>query len=378
MGASRGREAKMKFSVLKENFSSGLSKVGKAVATKGSLPILSNILLATDEGRLKLAATDLETGVVSWVGSKIDREGGITVPARLISEFVSNLGPVQLEGSAENTILTLVADKARSVLNGVPAEEFPALPKRSDNYLLKISPKDFSNAVSEVSFAVAADEGRPILTGVLVNVDGDEMTLVGVDGFRLAERKLKLSEKVPEPISLVIPARALNEIVRLVAGEEPIKISLLPEGNQILFDAGDSLVFSRILEGQFPDYKKIIPSEFATEAVALREELLNAVRLASVFARDSASIVRLRLAENQISLLSTTAEVGEGEMKVDAEVTGPDLEISFNSRYLVDVLSNVKGEKVIFAGSDGLSAGLLRLPDRADYLHLVMPVRVQQ
>jgi len=369
----------MKLSVLKENFAAGLSVVGKAVATKGSLPILSNVLIETEEGRLKLAATDLETGVVTWIGAKIEEEGGVTVPARLLLEFVGNLPPVELKLSSENQIFTISAEKSHSTFNGVSKDEFPSLPKTSSEYFLKVNPKDFSGAVSEVAFAASSDETRPILTGVLMKVSGNTLTFVGVDGFRLAERVLMLSETVKEDVSLVIPSKTLLEVSRVVGGsEEPIKISLLPEGNQLIFEMPNVLIFSRILEGQFPEYKKIIPADFVTSATIVREELLNAVRLASVFAKDTSSIVKLHFKGSEVSLTSTAVEVGEGESTADAEITGGELEIAFNSRYLTDLLSNIKGERLTFSGNDSLSAGLFKIVGREDYLHLIMPVRFQQ
>jgi len=373
----------MKFSCLSENLAKGLSIVSKAVSTKGSLPVLAHVLLKTEDGKVKLAATDLETGVVTWVGAKIEEEGAVTVPARLLSELVANLPPGKIEISTKKQSLTLRAPQAKSRLNGLSAEEFPPLPDVPEAHSVEgkttfsLDPKIFPGAVSQVAFASASDESRPILTGVLIKGSGKDISLVGVDGFRLAERKLCLPEDLAKDLSIVIPSRTLAEVARLAAHqEEPVRVVLLPKENQILFELEGSRITSRLLEGQFPDYKKIIPPSFNTQAKLLTDEFLKAVRLASIFARDSASIVRLKLESSQpLTLFANTAEVGENRTKVEAEIEGEPLEIAFNSKYLTDVLSNLQSEEVIFEASGPLNPGVLKPSPSTNYLHLIMPVR---
>jgi DNA polymerase-3 subunit beta len=367
----------MKFSCLSENLAQGLSIVSKAVSSKGSLPVLSHVLLQAADGKVKLAATDLETGIVTWIGAKIDEEGAVTVPARLLAELVNNLPPGKVEVSAEKQTLVLTAPRTDSRLSGLAAEEFPPLPEVAGKSVFLLDPKIFPTAVSQVVFAAAADESRPILTGVLVKGSGKNLSLVGVDGFRLAERKLDIDEDLAEDLSVVIPSRTLAEVARLSAHqEEPVKVTLLPEENQVLFELADSRITSRLLEGQFPDYEKIIPPSFNTRAQLATEEFLQAVRLASIFARDSASIVHLNLdAEKPLVLSATTAEVGEGKTEVEAKVEGEPLEIAFNSKYLTDVLSNLRSEEVIFEASGALNPGVIKPSPATNYLHLIMPVR---
>jgi len=370
----------MKFSCLSENLAKGLSIVSKAVSSKGSLPILSHVLLKTDDGRVKLAATDLETGVVTWVGAKVEEEGAVTVPARLLSELVANLPPGKIEVASEKQTLVLTAPSADSRLHGLAAEEFPPLPEASGKTIFSLDPTAFPTAVAQVSFAAAADESRPILTGVLVKGSGKNLSLVGVDGFRLAERKLELPEDLAEDLSIIIPSRTLAEVARLASHQEnPVRTILLPEENQILFELEGSRITSRLLEGQFPDYEKIIPPSFNTQAKLLTEDFLKAVRLASIFARDSASIVRLNLEPTQpLRFSATTAEVGEGKTEVEAQIEGEPLEIAFNSKYLTDVLSNLRSEEVIFEASGPLNPGVIKPSPATDYLHLIMPVRTAQ
>jgi len=367
----------MKFSCLSENLAQGLSIVSKAVSSRGSLPVLSHVLLKTEDGRVKLAATDLETGVITWIRAKVDEEGGTTVPARLLLELVNNLPPGKVEISTEKQILTLTTPGVQSRLNGLAAEEFPPLPEAEGKKVLSLDPKEFLQAVSQVAFAAASDESRPILTGILVRGSGKELRLVGVDGFRLAERKLGLPQELSEDLSMVVPAKTLSEVARLaVQQEEPVRVVLLPEENQILFELEGVRITSRLLEGQFPDYKKIIPPSFDTQAKLSTEEFLKAIRLTAVFARDSASVVRLRLAADKPLVLSAnTAEVGEGKTEVEAKIEGESLEIAFNSKYLTDVLSNLQSEEVVFEASGPLNPGVIKPPQSSNYLHLIMPVR---
>ena len=367
----------MRFSCLSENLAKGLSIVSKAVSTKGSLPVLAHVLLKTEDGKVKLAATDLETGVVTWVGAKVEEEGAVTVPARLLSELVANLPSGKIELRAEKQTLTLRAPQAKSRLNGLAAEEFPPLPEIKGEAAFLLDSKDFPAAVSQVAFASASDESRPILTGVLIKGSGKNLSLVGVDGFRLAERRIDLADDLVKDLSMVIPSRALAEVARLTAHQEnPVRVVLLPDENQVLFELEDSRVTSRLLEGQFPDYKKIIPPTFSSKAKLLTEDFLKAVRLAAIFARDSASIVRLKLESSQpLTLFANTAEVGENRTKVEAQIEGEPLEIAFNSKYLTDVLSNLQSEEVIFEASGPLNPGVIKPSPATDYLHLIMPVR---
>lgn len=371
----------MRFSVLQENLSQGLSTVGKAVATKGSLPVLANVLIATDEGRLKLAATNLETGIITWVGAKVEENGAVTIPARLLTEFVGNLPPEQINGAVANNLLTITTPTASSTFNGVDAAEFPALPQYPSETSLTFDPKLLAAAISEVAFAAAADEGRPILTGVLLKVTGEQAVLVGVDGFRLAERRITLSPAAKKDFSVVIPARTLQEIVRLLGAEKgTIEAAMIPEGNQVVFKGENILVFSQLLEGEYPDYAKIIPAEHSLTATFNRDELQKSVRLASVFARDSTSIVKFKVEpeEGRIKVSAAASELGEGMSQLAAQIEGEGLTIAFNSRYLADLLTNLKSEELVLTTAGNLAPAVFRPVGREDYLHIIMPVRVQE
>lgn len=358
----------------------GLSVVAHAVATKGSLPILSQILLRTEEGRLKLSATNLETGIVTWVGAKVEEEGAISIPARLLSELISSLpaGKVRLE--VKNQILSVETDSTRAKINGVAAEEFPSLPVPASDPILSLPPDTLAEAVGQVAFAAATDEGRPVLTGLLLRVANSYLTLVGVDGFRLSERRLKLEPLGGKDLSLIIPARTLSEVARLAAGQKENLLVYLPvEENQIIFKTSGFEVSSRLLEGDFPDYEKIVPQEFTTKAIFPTGDFGKAVRLSAIFAKDSANSIRLKFmpSEGKLLLSANTVELGENEVELEGQLEGEAVEVAFNAKYLLDCLSNLKTEKVVFQISGPLSPGVLRLADNPDFLHLIMPVRIQ-
>lgn len=370
----------MKLSCLQENLSGGVSVVSRSVATKGSLPVLSNILLQTEAGRLKLSATNLETGIVTWVGAKIEKEGALTIPARILSDLISSLGPGKLDLQTDGQVLTIEAKGAHSKINGMAAEEFPTLPVVGEDPLLTIDPKVFSEAVGQVAFAAAADDSRPILTGILIKSQGTTLTLVAVDGFRLSERKITLTTEPKKEVSLVIPARTLGEVARLVSGDsEPLHLYVAEAENQVIFKTSAFEISSRLLEGEFPDYEKIIPKSFGSSAAMETTDLMKAVRLAAIFAKDSANIVKLKFLPEagKIVLSANTAEVGENETELESKVEGEAGEIAFNAKYLVDCLSNLDAEKITIHFGGPLSPGLVRMDGREDFLHLVMPVRIQ-
>ena len=369
----------MKFTCLQENLKDGLSIVGKAVATKGSLPVLSHVLIATEgEDCLRLAATNLETSIVTYIKASVEEAGAITVPARLLQEFVSNLPPTELKVELTKEVLHISTTSGKSKFNGLNVDEFPALPEVTGTLTFEVDPKLFAKAVSEVAFTAATDESRPVLGGVLLKTDGRDLVLVGVDGFRLAERRLPLSEEIALP-SVIVPARTLAEVARLVSGSQStLKISIQPEGNLAAFTSPEFSIFSRLLEGEFPDYQRIIPLETKTRAQFNKEDFQKAVRLSHIFAKDASNIIKMALdsESNEVTLSAAASEVGENSTHFPAEITGDSLEVSFNGKFLLDLLNNLDCEKLALETAGSLSPGLWKLDDRTDYLHLVMPVRV--
>ena len=374
----------MKLSCLQENLSKGLSTVCRVVPAAGSLPVLSNVLLQTDEGRLKLQATDLETGVTTWVGAKISEEGSITVPAKVFSRLVANLSPGEITLEVKRQTLFLKSSSVESEFNGLSAKEFPELSVLPVSGGFALQSRDLKEGIEGVVFAAAQDEGRPILTGVLFRGQEKELTLVGVDGFRLAEKKLRFDKNIP-PVDLVVPARTLRELA-LILGKEgkDVRIFQVGDENQILFGVGDVCFSSRILEGEFPNYQEIVPAEFSTQFKLPREGFLKAVQLASLFAEGGANVVRIALSpsEGLISVSANAPEIGNNKVEVRGDGEGEEAKIAFNAHYLIDCLSALSSEQVVFEMTESLKPAavypVLDSKDSKDCFHVVMPVRVQE
>ena len=370
----------MKFTCLQENLSKGLSIVNKAIPTKASLPILSNVLITAKNGKLKLSANNLETVITTFVNASIEEEGAVTVPAKLLSEFVSHLSPDTLEVELKLGMVHITAGKTKSKFNGTNPKDFPDLPEIPEKAnFINVDPKDFAASVNYVAFASAIDTTRPILSGVLINYVDDVLTLASTDGFRLSEKIIPLKSD-SDDMKVVVPARTLNEVARLFASStEPLKIILDKDDNLVVFESGPTLVATRILDGEYPDYKKIIPSENTIKAEFASADIIEAVKLANVFAKELDSVIKMILDPiGKITLTSQSQETGENKSEFEADVTAEELlEIAFSSKYLLDFLNTVKTEKLIFETKSNVSPGLLKTLDDTDFVHIIMPMRIQ-
>jgi DNA polymerase-3 subunit beta len=377
----------VKVSCLQDNLQRALAQVSRAVATKTALPVLSNVLLSTDEGRLRIAATNLEIGITTWVGASIDEEGKITVDARLLSEFVNTLpnAPVQLSVEAPRTVLAVQSGRDKAGINGIDAEDFPVIPSldaEGEAFAAEVDPQALRETIAQVEFAAATDESRPVLAGVLARFEGSTLTLASADGFRLAVRQGELIQPVPERLDTIVPAKALRELARIIGDQtDPIRIAITPNRSQLLVRVGETEFLSRLIDGTFPDFKQIIPREFATRLEMGRDALLNAVRRAGYFARDNNDVVRLTVHPGEeefmpgtVEVSATAAERGNSQSFVDASITGPETQIAFNARYLADVLGVLKQGQVMIGMNGTNQAGVVRAAHLEDYTHVIMPM----
>ncbi|MFQ5987750.1 MAG: DNA polymerase III subunit beta [Dehalococcoidia bacterium] len=376
----------MKLSCLQENLSKGLGIVGRAVATRTTLPITNNVLLATDEGRLRLAATNLEIAISCWLGAKVEEEGAITIPARLLTDFVNSLPNERVDMTLSPRTRTLELKCARSEgrINGVEAEEFPPIPSIGEGITTKIDAEALRLAITQVAFAAATEETRPVLTGVHSEFDGDRLTLAAADGFRLAVHKAPLAVPVAERTEVIIPARAFSELHRLLTDEEePIEVTINPQRSQVLFRLKDVEMVSQLIQGAFPNYTQLIPQSYVTRAEMSLSELAKATRTASIFAREGSAIVRLlivpgeELAPGMVVLSARAEEVGDNVGEVDATVEGEEARIAFNSKYLSDVLGVLRQDRVVLETTSPSSPGVIRPVGVDNYVHVVMPMFVQ-
>src|SRR5450432_677640 len=327
---------------MQENLARGLSVVSRAVSTRSTLPVLGNVLIRTEDAGLKLTATNLEIGITYWVPGKIDKDGAITVPARLLTDIVAGLPTserVELELQAGDT-LHIRCGKFESHVKGIDAEEFPAIPSAGERPTTRISQKVLKHALLETTFAAASDEARPILTGVLWRFEGDQLTLAAADNYRIAVKTLATLDPV-EDTSLVIPARSLNELARVLNDtDDPVEVMLAPARNQVLFHLEGIDLVSRLIDGQFPNYQQVMPTSFTARAVVDREALLKAVRVSALIASNSANVVKVRVEEPAAGALTiaAAADVGDTEGQVEAAVEGEAMTIAFNDRYLQEAL----------------------------------------
>jgi DNA polymerase-3 subunit beta len=375
----------MKVSCLQENLAKGLSVVGRAVSPRSTLPVLGNVLLATDNGRLKLSATNLEVGINCWIGAKVEEEGATTIPARTFIDLVNALPPerVDMELVERTQTLNLQAGRSEANIKGIDAQEFPLVPEPEGEGGILIDPEVLRAAIAQVALAAATDESRPILTGVLAKFEDALLTLAAADGFRLSVRTVELPRAVPDPFSIIIPSRALTELGR-VSGEQedPVTITVTPTRNQVIFQLTDIVLVSQLIDGNFPDYRQIIPQDRTTHTVVDTAGFLKACKTALIFARDAAHIARLHikpaseLAPGSMIVSATSAETGDDVSELDASIEGEEIEVAFNVRYLIDVLSVVGTPQVGLDTTTSSSPGVLHPIGDADFTHVIMPMHL--
>ena len=376
----------MRLSCLQENLNRGLSVVGRAVATRTTLPITNNVLLTVDQSRLKLAATNLEMAISCWIGAKVEEEGAITVPARLLAEFISSLPSdrVDISLSPRTKTLELKCARFEARISGVDAKDFPPIPKIEDGITTKVEVDALRQGISQVVFAAASEDSRPVLTGVDAEFDGDLLTLAAADGFRLAVYKLPLVSPVSQKTEVIIPARTLAELNRLMADqEEAIEITVNPNKSQALFRLKNIELVSQLVQGTFPQYAQLIPQSYNTRVVVDVAQFLRAAKTASIFASDGGGIVRLviapggELTPGKVTISARSEEVGDDVGEIDATVEGEEAKIAFNGKYLIDVLGVLREAQVALETTNPSSPGVIRPVGVDNYIHVVMPMFVQ-
>jgi len=365
------------FTCSKRDFHEALQSVSRAVASRSTLPILSNVLLQASEGRLKLVTTDLEIGMTCEVAVDIDRDGAVTVPERIIQDVVSSLpGDARLEISAdERNLLTVSAGKSKYTIHGLPADEFPALPAVATENVLTFHAPVIRDLIRKTLFAASTDEGRVILTGCLLSWDGALATMVATDTHRLAVKRVAVSGQGTQTASAIIPARALQELLRLV-GSSDEQVEVAVGDSQVRFAAGRAQLISRLIEGQFPAFERVIPSSTDKTLTANRQELHDAVRRASIVARAESNKVIFKSQDAALEITAKTGEVGEAREELTINLDGEPVEIAFNAEYLQDVLGVLDTETVVLALTGPLNPGLLTAPGEADYQYVVMPMQM--
>ncbi len=366
----------MELQVTQENFSKALTNVSRVASSKSSLPILSNILLRTDNNRLLVAATNLEIASSNYIGAKILKDGAITVPAKLITEFVSSLPKEQIELRVKNNQLHIICGHYSSVINGVIADEFPELPviDEASSARYSINPVEFKEAVSQTIVTTSNDATRPILTGVYWHSHEGFIYLAATDGYRLSERKLV---ETSSQVAVIIPTTSLQEVLRIMT-DDTQEIEVMFDDTQARFLIGDVELTSRLIEGAFPNYRQLIPSSSETVIELPKSDFVRITKVASLFARDSGGSVTLNAnAETKLlSIHSIASELGENTSEAPAASVSTDGVITLNSRYLTDALSVISADTITFRFSGKLSPIVISSNEKdANYTHVIMPLK---
>lgn len=363
----------MKLQVTQENLNRALNSVSKVANSRGTLPILANVLIKTTKNRLSLSATNLDIAITHFIGAKVSEEGSITVPARLMQDFVSSLPEGIIKLDLQETKLHVTTDQYQSVVNGIVADDFPVMPAMSDGATWKVSSLVFKKALQQVVFTASSDETRPVLTGVLIETHENSLVMAATDSYRLAEKQIG---KQATDIKLLIPASALHDLLRIL-GDNDEEIKITHNEQQVLFQVGDIELVTRLLEGAYPDYQKLIPKTFTTSAKLKRADLINVTKVSSLFARESAGSVTIEVDEEkkQLSIRSVASQLGENTATATTTKVKGSGSITLNSRYLLDALNAMNGDEVIFGFNGKLEPTLLQDPENNDYRHVIMPLK---
>jgi DNA polymerase-3 subunit beta len=377
----------MKVSCSQEALSRGLSIVGRAVAVRSPNPITSNVLIATDKGQIKLVATDAQSLTMScWIGGQIEEEGAITVPARLLTDFVNTLpnDKIVMSIAPRSRQMRLVCARNEATIGGIDADDFPPVPAVKDGVAVALKPKELRQAIAQTVFAAATDDSRPILTGVDTKLEGAKLSLAASDGFRLSVFDLPLDKAVSEKAEIVIPAKALSELSRLLADEEE-EIALQTDAakSRVLFRLSSVEMVAQLIQGTFPNISQLIPASSTSNARISVSDFLREARIASVFARDGSGIVRLVVSPGEgpvpgkVTISARAEEIGDNQGEIDAAVEGEGVKIAFNGKYLQDVLQALDGGEISMQTSGPSSQGAFRLVGSDNYVHIIMPMFVQ-
>lgn len=362
----------MKLQVTQENLNRALGTVARVANSRNTLPILSNILVRTASNRLSIAATNLDIAITHYIGAKVSDEGSVTVPARLMQDFVSSLPAGVIELDLEETKLHITTDQYKSVVNGIAADDFPVMPAIADGKSWTIPGAVLKKSLQQVVMAASSDESRPVLTGVLLQTVDSELYMAATDSYRLAEKKLGTND---QDVQLLVPVTAMQDLLRILSDfDDDVKVT--HDDQQVLFQVGDVDLVARLIDGKYPDYRKLIPSNFSTEAVVKRGDLLNVTKVSSLFARESAGSITINVDEaaGTLSIHSIASQLGENTATAEGKITGSG-QITLNSRYLLDALHALDGEEVRFCFNGKLEPTLLKDPTKDDYTHIIMPLK---
>jgi DNA polymerase-3 subunit beta len=369
----------MKIIVKTEDLKKSLIIAGRGVSARPQLPILSGVLLKATNSEVSLIATDLEVSFWVKLQAKVEEEGEVVIPAKLFLELVSSFPSGNITLVSEKNLIKVSVDGINSEIVGQGVDDFPSIP-RANKAQVVIRSGDFRQKVDRVCVSAAKDDTRPVLTGVLWEIDEDKVSLVATDGYRLSVDKIKLTKTVLEKENrLILPARSLQEISKMLGetGVDEFSLEFDKKNQQVIFRVGDVEVASRLIAGEFPPYQQIMPNTYSTRAVFGREETLEAVKRASLFARDNANIIKMMIEKDKVTVMAESTQIGTSVTSFEAKTEGEDITVAFNARYLLDYLGTCTSEKVAWETEGELKPSTFRSEEDETWIQVIMPVRVQ-
>jgi len=365
----------MKLQVLQDDLSQAVSIANRFTSTRSQLPVLANILFTAKKNKLKISATNLEMSINLSLGAKVEKDGEITLPSRVINDIVNNLNKGTVNISSEKEKVKLRSENFTSTISGMNSADFPSIPDSIGRKYISLPKEKMVDALSKVLFAVSSDETRPILTGVLCFSQRNKVFFVSTDGFRLSRKTFKINN-TGVINKVIIPKSAFAELKGLIEEEDEIKIFNDTKNNQVIFKINNSILSTRVIQGDFPNYEKIIPKESSLKVDLDKKDLLQAVKLSSVFAKDSSNVIKLSIGNGFVEMSAESQYYGSQKTKIDARVEGKKMEIGFNYKFLQEFLQAVEGDDIVMRFIDSNSPGLFLDPKDKDFLHLIMPVKL--
>lgn len=363
----------MKLKVTQTNLNQALNAVSRVANTRGTLPVLANILIKASKGILLIAATNLDIGITKFVGAKIEKEGSITVPANILTNFVSSLPQGVIDLTLDDNKLKIKTEQYNCVINGISADEFPIIPEIESKQEIKINTKDFKKALNQVLFAASSNDNRPVLTGVYIYSNNNNLYMVATDSSRLSE---KIICKTKEDIKILVPSSSLSDLHRIL-DDQTEDIRLLKDDQQVLFKFSETELVSRLLENNYPEYQNLIPAQFSNLIEVKRQEFLNMIKVSSIFAKETAGSLTIAIDENDqaINIKSLASQIGENSAVLKAKIKGT-AEITLNSRFIIEALNALEGENINFCFNGKVEPVLIKDPNEKDFIHIIMPLKV--
>jgi DNA polymerase-3 subunit beta len=365
----------MKFNALKEPFLKGINTVSKAINTKTAIPALSNILITSEKNNIKLTASDLHVTITAKIGADVESEGSITVPGKLLSSFVSQIAAEKLSCQLDGENFKVQTPKIKSSFATINADEFPGVEILHEGNLLKLKSDEFSKALQHIQFVPAISDSRPVLTGIYIKIASGKLIMAATDGFRMVEYVLNANSGDLD-ISCIVPAKVFVDIAKIFCAEEDqIDLYINKDKNVVGLKVNNMEAQLRMLDGDYPNYRAIIPAEFTNKAEMDKNSLGNGIKLASIFSKDYDNMIKISQTADLIEIKSQPTESGSNSSQVDGTFAGTPIDIAFNAKYMIDFVNNVSGEKIIMESNEPLKPTAFRSSDNPDFIYIVMPMR---